>query len=118
MRTLAAGEMIAFISFLAVLLVFFSIDIRSRDTDRDLWTELLFEYTSRIGGVATAIAIASGWIFAFTDTPTTTIHLILLAIPGSIGVLAAIILGIEILFTSNIPDPTAEPPSEDSAPSA
>lgn len=105
MRVLAAEEMIGFISFLAVLLVFFSIDIRSRDTDRGLWHELLFEYTSRIGGICAAIALAAGWIFAFTQSPTGIVHLVLLAIPGSISVLGAIVLGVEILFIADVPDP-------------
>lgn len=108
MRILAAEEMIGFISFLAVLLVFFSIDIRSRDTDRDLWHELVFEYTSRIGGVAAAVALATGWVSVFAESPTGVVHLVLLAIPGSLSVLCAILLGIEILFTADVPEP-AEP---------
>lgn len=111
MRILAADEMIGFISFLAVLLVFFSIDIRSRDTDRDLWHELLFEYASRIGGVAAAIAIASGWIFVFTESPTAVAHLVLLAIPGSLSVVSAIVLGVEVLFVADVPDSNESNPS-------
>lgn len=110
MRILAAEEMIGFISFLAVLLVFFSIDIRSRDTDRGLWHELLFEYTSRIGGISAAIATASGWVFTFTESPTALLHLLLIAIPGSIAVLGAIILGVEILFLADVPAPEEAPP--------
>lgn len=105
MRTLAAEEMIGFISFLAVLLVFFAIDIRSRDTDRGLWHELLFEYTSRIGGISAAIALAAGWVFVFTESPTGLVHLVLLAVPGSISVVSAIVLGVEILFVADVPDP-------------
>lgn len=109
MRILAAEEMIAFISFLALLLVFFSIDIRSRDTDRDKWHELLFEYTSRIGGISAAVAIASGWIFTFADSPTAFAHLVLIAIPGSLAVAGAIILGVEILFLADVPAPEEAP---------
>lgn len=105
MRILAAEEMIGFISFLALLLVFFSIDIRSRDTDRDLWHELLFEYTSRVGGIAASVGLASGWIFVFTQSPAAFVHLVLVAIPGSVAVLAAIILGVEILFVPDVPSP-------------
>lgn len=105
MRTLAAEEMIGFISFLAVLLIFFAIDIRSRDTDRDLWHELLFEYTSRVGGISAAVALALGWIAVFLDNPTSVIHVALMAIPGSVSVLCAIVLGIEILFSAQVPDP-------------
>lgn len=109
MRILSAEEMIGFISFLAVLLVFFGIDIRSRDTDRGQWHELLFEYTSRIGGICAAIGIASGWIFTFTDSPTALTHLVLLAVPGSLAVAGAIILGVEILFLTEVPPPSSQP---------
>ncbi len=105
MRILAAEEMIGFISFLAVILVFFAIDIRSRDTDRGLWHELLFEYTSRIGGISAAVSLAAGWVFVFTESPTGVVHLVLLATPGTISVLCAIVLGVEILFVADVPDP-------------
>src|SRR5690625_4925921 len=99
--------MIGFISYLAVLLVFFAIDIRSRDTDRGLWHELLFEYTSRIGGISAAVSLAAGWIFVFTESPTGVIHLVLLASPGSISVVCARVLGIEILFVADVRHPGA-----------
>src|SRR5690625_4583783 len=105
MRTLAAEEMIGFISFLAVILVFFAIDIRSRDTDRGLWHELLFEYTSRIGGISAAVSLAAGWVFVFTESPTGVVHLVLLAIPGSISGLCAIVRGVATPFVSGVRGP-------------
>ena len=86
-------------SFLAVLLVFFSIDIKSRDQDdSDPWHMQLFEWTGRIGGVATAIALALGWIDLFLPDNGSPIHVALVAVPGSVGVACAILLGIEMLW--------------------
>lgn len=99
MRHLPSSEMVSLISFLAVLLIFFSIDIRSRESDvDDPWHARLFEWTSRIGGVTTALALFLGWIDLFLPDEGSPIHVALVAVPGSIGVGCAILLGIEMLW--------------------
>ncbi|HZK04518.1 MAG TPA: hypothetical protein VFC82_01565 [Actinomycetaceae bacterium] len=91
--------MVSLISFLAVLLVFFSIDIKSRDTSQeDPWHIQLFAWTSRIGGISTAISLALGWIDLFLPDGDSPIHVALVAVPGSLGVACAILLGLEMLF--------------------
>lgn len=55
MRQMPSSDMVSLISFLAVLLIFFSIDVRARDAAVSKpWHAHLFEWASRIGGVATA----------------------------------------------------------------
>lgn len=103
-----SSELVGLISFLAVLLIFFSIDIRGRDRG-DAWHELLFEYSSRVGGVSTAIALTLGWVDMYLPDESEAIHVALVAVPGSIGVLCAILLGVEMLFDSGDPDPAGEP---------
>lgn len=98
MRSMPSSEMVSLISFLAVLLVFFSIDIKSRRTDADAWHEHLFEWTSRLGGVATAVALALGWIDLFLPDDGSPIHVAFVAVPGSFGVGCAIVLGLEMLW--------------------
>lgn len=91
--------MVTLISFLAVLLIFFSIDVRSRDSAASRpWQAHLFEWASRIGGVATAISLALGWVDLFLPDEDETIHVALVALPGSVGVLCAIALGLEMLW--------------------
>ncbi len=91
--------MVSLISFLAVLLVFFSIDIRSRPSSAtDPWHARMFEWTSRVGGVSTAFALALGWIDLFLPDEGDPIHVALVAIPGSVGVGCAIVLGLEMLW--------------------
>ncbi|MPV48967.1 MULTISPECIES: hypothetical protein [unclassified Pseudactinotalea] len=97
MRHMPSSELVSLISFLAVLLIFFSIDIRSR-TPGDQWHARLFEYSSRIGGISTAAALTLGWVDMFLPDDSERIHVALVAIPGSLGVLCAIILGVEMLF--------------------
>lgn len=94
-----SSEMVSLISFMAVLLIFFSIDVRSRDTEpADPWHKHLFERTSRVGGITTAIALTLGWVDLFLPDEDSPIHVALIAVPGSLGVLCAIILGVEMLW--------------------
>lgn len=115
MRHMPSSELVSLISFLAVLLVFFSIDIRNR-TRGDKWHELLFEYSSRVGGISTAIALTLGWIDMFLPDESEAIHVALVAVPGSIGVLCAILLGVEMLFDSGGADEPAAPEPAGSTP--
>lgn len=99
MRDMPSSEMVSLISFLAVLLIFFTIDIRSRESDADdPWHKRLFEWTSRIGGVTTALALTLGWIDLFLPDEGGPIHVSWVAIPGSVGVGCAILLGVEMLW--------------------
>lgn len=99
MRQMPSSELVSLISFLAVLLIFFSIDIRSRNrAAEDQWHERLFEWTSRIGGVSTAFALTVGWLDLFLPDEGGGFHVIFVAIPGSVGVIAAIVLGVEMLW--------------------
>lgn len=111
-----SSELVSLISFLAVLLIFFSIDIRNRIRG-DAWHELLFEYSSRVGGISTAIALTLGWVDMFLPDESEAIHVALVAAPGSLGVLCAILLGVEMLFDSG-DDPAEPEPDAASAPSA
>ncbi|MFS3127200.1 hypothetical protein ACLM5J_02225 [Nocardioides sp. Bht2] len=99
MRHMPSSEMVSLISFLAVLLIFFSIDIRSRESSvADPWHMRLFEWTSRIGGISTAFALALGWVDLFLPDEGSPIHVALVAAPGSVGVGCAILLGVEMLW--------------------
>ena len=99
MRQMPSSEMVSLISFLAVLLIFFSIDVRSRDSAPSKpWHAHLFEWASRIGGVATALALALGWTDLFIPDQRGVIHVVFVAAPGSVGVLCAIVLGLEMLW--------------------
>lgn len=99
MRPMPSSELVSMISFLALLLLFFSIDVRARDDSReDPWHKTMFSWVSRAGGVSSAIALAIGWLDLFLPDESTTFHVALIAVPGSIGVACAIILGIEMLF--------------------
>lgn len=105
MRTLASSEMIDITALLAVLLIFFSIDIRSREpVDTHTWVTRLFEWTSRIGGVCTAFALALGWVSHFLPDASSALRTVLIAGPGSIGIACAIVLGIEMLWQRSRPD--------------
>ncbi len=91
--------MVSLISFLAILLIFFSIDIKSRDLEpTDPWHARLFEWTSRIGGVSAALSLTLGWIDLFLPDEDEHIHVAMVAIPGSVAILAAIVLGLEMLW--------------------
>lgn len=93
------SEMVNLISFLAVVLIFFSIDLRSRDFDVTRpAARRFFDWVSRIGGISTAVALTLGWIDLFLPDFNSPIHIGLVAIPGSVGVLSAIMLGVEMLF--------------------
>lgn len=99
MRHMPSSEMVSLISFLAVLLIFFSIDIRSRPPrTEDVWHAHVFERTSRVGGLATALALTLGWIDLFLPDDGSPIHVALVAVPGSVGVGCAIVLGLEMLW--------------------
>lgn len=99
MRQMPSAEMVDLISFLAVLLVFFSIDVRSRDSGAaGPWQAHLFEWASRIGGVATGLALTLGWVDLFLPDESSPIHVALVAVPGSVAVLCAIVLGLEMLW--------------------
>lgn len=99
MRQMPSADMVTLISFLAVLLIFFSIDVRSRDTAATKpWHGHLFEWASRIGGIATAVSLALGWVDLFLPDEGSPIHVALVAAPGSVAVLCAIVLGLEMLW--------------------
>lgn len=99
LRKMPSSEMVTLISFFAVLLIFFSIDIKSRiRIDDERWHVQLFEWVSRIGGVSTAIALTLGWVDLFLPDEGSIIHVAFVAVPGSIGVFAAIVLGLEMLW--------------------
>lgn len=99
MRQMPSADMVSLISFLGVFLIFFSIDVRSRDaTASKPWHAHLFEWASRIGGIATALALALGWVDLFLPDESSPIHVALVAAPGSVAVLCAIVLGLEMLW--------------------
>jgi len=99
MRPVLSNEMMNLIAFFAVLLVFFSIDVRGREVAAgDPLRAHFFAWTSRLGGVMTAVALALGWVDVFIPDEQPFIHVGLIAIPGSLAVLCAIALGIELLF--------------------
>ncbi|MEU3226487.1 hypothetical protein ABZ695_25475 [Streptomyces sp. NPDC006976] len=99
MRTMPSAEMVSLISFLAVLLIFFSIDVRSRDSGASKpWHARLFEWASRVGGIATALALTLGWVDLFLPDENSAIHVAFVAVPGSVAVLCAIVLGLEMLW--------------------
>lgn len=99
MRDMPSSELVSLISFLAVLLIFFSIDVRSRGPQADdPWHVRMFEWTSRIGGLATALALFLGWVDLYLPDDSNTIHVAMVAIPGSIGVGCAIVLGLEMVW--------------------
>ncbi|GAA4233881.1 hypothetical protein GCM10022254_37410 [Actinomadura meridiana] len=104
MRQMPSSDMVILISFLAVLLIFFSIDVRSRDSaDSKPWHAQLFEWASRIGGVSAAVSLALGWVDLFIPDESSPIHVALVAVPGSLAVLCAIILGLEMLWQRRDP---------------
>ncbi|WP_436738060.1 hypothetical protein [Streptomyces sp. BBFR102] len=104
MRPMPSADMVSLISFLAVLLVFFSIDVRSRDPAASQpWQASLFEWASRIGGVATALALTLGWVDLFLPDESSPIHVAFVAVPGSTAVLCAIALGLEMLWQRGEP---------------
>lgn len=100
MREMPSSEMVSLISFFAVLLVFFSIDIRGRvaDVAGRPGQMAFFEWVSRTGGVSTAMALTLGWVDLFLPDESSAIHVALIAVPGSVGVLCAIALGVEMIF--------------------
>lgn len=108
MRNLPSNELVSLIGFLAVLLLFFSVDVRNRGwDDEDPWHFRLFEWTSRLGGLSTALALAFGWIDLFIPDELGLIPVALVAVPGSVAVACAILLGVEMLFRDRGPDPGA-----------
>lgn len=99
MRQMPSAEMVNLISFLAVLLIFFSIDVRAREAaTSDPWHVHFFGWTARIGGGATALALALGWVDLYLPDEGSPIHVAFVAVPGSVGVLCAIVLGLEMLW--------------------
>lgn len=99
MRDMPSSELVSLISFLAVLLLFFSIDVRSRiSDDDDPWHKKLFDWVSRVGGVSTGVALALGWIDLFLPDESTVVHVVMVAGPGTVAVACAILLGLEMIF--------------------
>lgn len=99
LRHMPTGEMVSLISFIAVLLIFFSIDIRSRELEAaDPWHARLFHWTSRAGGISSALALTLGWVDLFLPDEGSPIHVAFVAVPGSIAVLCAVTLGLEMLW--------------------
>lgn len=104
MRQMPSADLVSLISFLAVLLIFFSIDVRARESGgAQSWDALVFEWASRVGGVATALSLALGWIDLFLPDESSPIHVAFVAAPGSVGVLCAIVLGLEMLWQRGDP---------------
>lgn len=111
MRDMPSSELVSLISFLAVLLLFFSIDVRGRGwDDGDPWHAKLFEWTSRVGGLSAAFALAVGWIDLFVPDELMLFHVALVAVPGSVAVACAIVLGVEMLFHTSSPVDGASSP--------
>lgn len=107
LRPMPSAEMVSLASFLAVLLIFFSIDIRSRaPAGSDPWHARMFHWTSRIGGVSAALALTLGWVDLFLPDEGSPIHVALVAVPGSVAVLCAVTLGLEMIWQ---PDREADP---------
>jgi hypothetical protein len=99
MRQMPSSDMVSLISFLAVLLIFFSIDVRSREPAVSKpWHAYVFEWSSRIGGIATALSLTLGWVDLFLPDEGSPVHVAFVAVPGSVGVLCAIVLGLEMLW--------------------
>ena len=99
MRQMPSADLVSLFSFLAVLLIFFSIDVRSRSSAGSKpWHAHLFEWASRTGGLATALSLALGWADLFLPDESSPIHVAFVAVPGSVGVLCAIVLGLEMLW--------------------
>ncbi|WP_247614606.1 hypothetical protein [Streptomyces tagetis] len=100
-----SADMVSLISFLAVLLIFFSIDVRSRESAASQpWHAHLFEWASRVGGIAAALALTLGWVDLFLPDERSPIHVALVAGPGSVAVLCAIVLGLEMLWQRDSSD--------------
>ena len=99
MRQMPSAEMVDMISFLAVLLIYFSIDVRSRTAPGSgPWHRHVFEWASRIGGIATVSSLSLGWVDLFLPDEGSPIHVALVAVPGTIAVFCAIVLGLEMLW--------------------
>lgn len=99
LQSMPSSEMVSLISFFAVLLIFFSIDVRNRPrSSEDPWHARVFEWTSRTGGLSTAIALTLGWVDLFLPDDGSLIHVALVAVPGSVGVACAVVLGLEMLW--------------------
>ncbi|MCW5253609.1 MULTISPECIES: hypothetical protein [unclassified Streptomyces] len=99
MRPMPSADMVGLISFLAVLLIFFSIDVRSRDRPgTGPWHARLFSWASRVGGVCAALSLTLGWVDLFLPDENGLIHVSLVAVPGTAAVLCAIVLGLEMLW--------------------
>jgi len=104
MREIPGNEMVDLVALFAVLLIFFSIDIRGRTPDvDDKWHDKLFEWTSRIGGITTAVGVTSAWVNMFLAEDKQGFHVAWVVIPGSIAMACAIILGIEMVFARDKP---------------
>lgn len=99
MRHIPGSEMVDLVNLFAVLLIFFSIDVRSRKPDDDdEWHDKLFEWTSRVGGITAALGLAVAAVDMFIAEEKQAFHVVWVAIPAAIAMLCAIILGIEMLF--------------------
>ena len=99
MRQMPSSDMVSLISFLAVLLIFFSIDVRSRvSSSPQPWHAHFFAWASRIGGVSTALSLTLGWTDQFLPDVIRPMNTAFVAAPGSLGVLCAIVLGLEMLW--------------------
>lgn len=101
MRDMPSSDLVSLISFLVALLIFFSIDMKARQRrgdDVSLRKARAFARTSHVGGIATSIALALAWFDLFLPDDNKVIHVLLVAVPGSIGVACTIILSVELLF--------------------
>ncbi|HLS04180.1 MAG TPA: hypothetical protein VK030_05405 [Actinomycetales bacterium] len=99
MRQIPGSEMIDLVNLFAVLLIFFSIDVRARKPDDDdEWHDKLFEWTSRIGGITAALGLALAGISMFIAEEKHGFHVMWVAVPAGIAMTCAIVLGVEMLF--------------------
>lgn len=119
MRDMPSSELVSLISFLVVLLLFFSIDTKARERRGDLSLKgRIYHWVGHTGGIATGLALIVAWIDLWLHDDDPTIHVSYIAIPGSIGVLCAVLVGLEMLLErageDDSPD-SAPPPSGDPA---
>ena len=54
--------------------------------------------TARLIRATTVVALALGWVDLFLPDESSPIHVALVAAPGSVAVLCAIVLGLEMLW--------------------
>lgn len=99
MRDLNADDLGVLLSVFVVLLIFFGVDfhITRKRTQLPTRSTKAFAVVSAIGEGATGIAIILTWISLFLPDEFRIIDTWLVFIPGSIAILCALILTIEVV---------------------